>query len=210
MLVEDVYAGGGDGTLDHIPLRHAVDVCDGAQAVDGEDVDLVRIAQDVAESERSLVECVGQSIGAVGSHGRADEAVGAFIWAETSQENLAAVIFAKQHLDTKCRMAHRCRIAEGVIASDLLKPADVMKQAEQPCKVHVALVHPKRPSDALAQVGNSQSVLDLQRDARVGGVVGAHIRVKRAPCLPSVHMLSPLFCVYALVKCNARRPAGQR
>ena len=75
VLVEPFDDSGGEFAFEHVALRHAVDVLDGADAIYLYDVDFVCVAKDVAIGTRLRVELLGDSVGAVRGDGRSQQIV---------------------------------------------------------------------------------------------------------------------------------------
>ena len=73
VLKERILGGGGDGAGEKVVLCDAEDGLDVVGAGDAQDVDLVRIAYDVADGACAYVKLIGQAEGAVITHGSADE-----------------------------------------------------------------------------------------------------------------------------------------
>ena len=168
---EAVLHGLADGRGAEGFAGHVVDVLQGRFAVDPEDVDLVRVPQDVAIGRLRLRQSLRQAVGAVAADGRLQDAprLCGQVQREPRQQALL-----KEQVRAQGRVVHGGGVHEGAPAPDLLKAADVVEHAAEPGQVGVRQAVRDLPAEGRDPVG----VVDLELDLGVGGVVAGHVAVE--------------------------------
>ena len=175
-------------------LRKAVDVLNGAGAVHLQDVDLVRVAQELAQAARARVQVLRQPPRAVQRDGRADEPVLVRRGHVVADRGRSAVQPVKQHARAEGRVAGGGGVVERAIAPDLLEATHIVQEPQQPRKVDVLWGRAFRQGacDLLGKVRHAPGVLHLQGDLGVLGVKALHVALERVrrPVPVYVHVAS--------------------
>ena len=166
VLIKGVQHGGRHRALAQC---HGADVVDFLQRrlnVDAQNVNLVGIAQKLAECPRAGIELFRQAKGAVPFHSGAQQGVlGRVV------HIVADAALVKQHLHAEGGVADRLRINKGVVPAQLLKAAHIVQQAAQPCQIDILRRQAQAAGNAGAERGHAVGVVNFQLYFRVGGIV---------------------------------------
>lgn len=84
----------------------------------------------------------------------------------------------KKDIRTERRMIHRLTILEGMVASKLLKAADVMKHPCEPGDISVLRRHIQRRRNRIAHLCNTVRMVILQLDLYIRHVIVCYISRK--------------------------------
>ena len=158
--------------------------------VDPQNVDLVGVAQNLAEQPRAVIQRLRQTERAVPFHSGAQQCVGTGIVQIVPDASLV-----EQHRDAQRGVADRLCIDKCVVAAQLLKAAYIVQDAGQPRQIDILRRQGQALGNAGAERRHAVGMVDFQFDLGVSGVVVRGIVGKGFLCAGTVnfHTITSLF-----------------
>ena len=153
-----------------------------------QDVDLVRVPQQVAVQKRPDVQILRQPVGAVQLHRPAQQPVLAAV-----VQIVPDVSLRKQHLGAAGGMVDGGSIVEGTMPAQLLEPAHVVQKPAQPGQVNTGGVQALGRGNPRTKTRHPVGVVNFQLYLGVPVIVPGSVGGKGTQCLVSVdlHGISP-------------------